>query len=76
MAIGLFHELRLEGDHPDETVDCHKVSEDHQREDAVLEESPQGRNKVWITRKMDMITFLDRFFLFQFKEAEMCFQKS
>lgn len=47
LAIDLLQELWLEGDHADEAVDSHQVSEDHQWEDAVPEESLQRRNEVW-----------------------------
>lgn len=47
MAEGLLHVLWLEGDHANEAVDGNQVREDHHREDAVLEEPPQGRHKIW-----------------------------
>ena len=47
MAVDLLHEFRLEGDHANEAVDSHKVCKDHQREDVVLEESPQRWNEIW-----------------------------
>lgn len=47
LAVDLLQELGLEGDHANEAVDSHQVGEDHQQEDVVLEESPQGWNEVW-----------------------------
>ncbi len=47
MAKDLLQELWLEGDHANEAIDRHQVGEDHQREDAVLEESPQRWNEIW-----------------------------
>lgn len=47
LAVDLLQELWLEGDEADEAVDSHQVGEHHQAEDAVPEESPQGRNEVW-----------------------------
>lgn len=51
MAIDLLQVLWLEGDHADEAVDSHQVGEDHQREDAVLKESPQRWNEIWLKTK-------------------------
>lgn len=45
--MDLLQELGLEGDHADEAVDRHQVGEDHHGEDAVAEEAPQRRKKVW-----------------------------
>lgn len=47
LPIDLLQILWLKGDHADEAVDSHQVSEDHQCENTVLEESPQRWNKVW-----------------------------